>query len=248
MKKHLLFLLFAAGYGTASYAQCTPDMSQTQPGIHPTVQENLAPATVGVPYSQTLTVIIPADTCVQIFPPPAPCTVIPISKAVVTNVDGLPSGFTYACNPSNCEFPGGQTNCAVITGTATAGQVGSYPIDIYLTYYAGSIQQEDTLQGYVLNVNLTGNISFSKEITFSVKQNMPNPFDESTSIQYTVPKSGKVEFKVFNLLGKEVYSRQLNATSGDNTYQFNGSVLASGTYLYRISDGSNLATRRMVIR
>jgi hypothetical protein len=70
---------------------------------------------------------------------------------------------------------------------------------------------------------------------FILRQNYPNPFNPSTTIEFTLPKSEIVTLKVYNVLGESiatVVNEKLPV--GNHTYQFDGSDIASGIYLYRI--------------
>jgi hypothetical protein len=71
---------------------------------------------------------------------------------------------------------------------------------------------------------------------FTLDQNYPNPFNPSTTITFSLPVSGMVTLDVYNILGTKVSTlvrRNLNA--GSYTYQFDGTDLPSGVYVYRIS-------------
>lgn len=241
MQKFLLSIAIAFSLANVN-AQCTPDPAETAAGIHPTQIEGIAPAFVGVPYSQTLTVIIPADTIVLVFGVP---TTVPITSATVTSVAGLPAGFTYACNVSGCVFPGGSTNCAVLTGTATAGQVGSYPLQIFVTYLAGVITADDTVTGYVLNVNTLGIWEVAKNNSLSLSAN-PNPFTNNTNIEFIAPKSGEIKITVYNLLGTIVKVETIKANAGENLYQLKGVNLVQGAYLVELNDGKSKTTQRLI--
>lgn len=241
MKKILLIALAYISF-TQVQAQCTPDPSETAPGIHPTTTENIAPATVGTPYAQTLTVIIPADTTIEVFGIPQ---TIPIDKAVVTSVTGLPTGFTYACNPSNCEFPGGQTNCAIITGTAVAGQEGSYPLTINVTYYVAGLEQDDEVTGYVLSINPVGLWDLNKPSAITMTAG-PNPFNQNATIDFVTPKAMDVKITLYNLLGAPVRTEMVKATAGNNSYLLKGANIQNGIYLVEISDGKRKITQRLV--
>lgn len=81
---------------------------------------------------------------------------------------------------------------------------------------------------------------------FDLKQNTPNPFTGSTSIQFNCTANEKVIFNVFDMLGGEVYSNTINATSGINTFTYT-SKLSPGTYFYSISNGIDRVTKRMVV-
>ncbi|HEY9166599.1 MAG TPA: YCF48-related protein [Candidatus Kryptonia bacterium] len=85
-------------------------------------------------------------------------------------------------------------------------------------------------------------------ISFEVSQNYPNPFNPTTTISFSIPRDEFVELKVFDVLGKEVgtlTNQKYNA--GAHSIQFNASNLASGTYLYRLTAGENVATRKIVL-
>jgi hypothetical protein len=79
-------------------------------------------------------------------------------------------------------------------------------------------------------------------------QNYPNPFNSSTTIKFSVPKSGFVTLKVFDLLGREI-AMLVNEVMNPGVYErrFGGSGLASGVYLYRFSAGGLTQTRKLLL-
>ena len=97
MKKLLLGLcaIFAVGVGSA-FGQCTPDPQYTVAGVYPDTTQGLPNGVVGVPYSEVITVVVPADTTVEIIPG-FPQT-FAIDSIVVDGLTGLPPGFTYECS------------------------------------------------------------------------------------------------------------------------------------------------------
>jgi hypothetical protein len=83
---------------------------------------------------------------------------------------------------------------------------------------------------------------------FALRQNYPNPFNPSTRIEFSVPKSTFVTVKVFNLLGEEdatLVSREFNA--GRYTVDWNASNAPTGVYFYRLTAGSFVDTKRMML-
>jgi hypothetical protein len=59
----------------------------------------------------------------------------------------------------------------------------------------------------------------------------PNPFTQSTTINFTTPESGVVDVSVVNLLGTEVariFSGELS--EGENTFTWNATGLPDGMY------------------
>ena len=83
---------------------------------------------------------------------------------------------------------------------------------------------------------------------YTLYHNYPNPFNPSTTIEFTLPKSEFVELKVYNILGKEVttlVSKKLN--QGNHTFQFDGRNLASGIYYYQLVSGEYREVKKMVL-
>lgn len=83
---------------------------------------------------------------------------------------------------------------------------------------------------------------------FELSQNYPNPFNPSTVIKYSVPASGKVTLKVYDVLGKEVASL-VNDVKNAGSYEvnFDASKLSSGMYIYSINAGNYSASKKMML-
>jgi Tol biopolymer transport system component len=83
---------------------------------------------------------------------------------------------------------------------------------------------------------------------FSLNQNFPNPFNPSTLIQYTIPNASNVKIEIFNITGESV-ATLVDGFKNEGYYEvsFNASDLPSGMYLYRISAGTFVQTRKMIL-
>lgn len=70
---------------------------------------------------------------------------------------------------------------------------------------------------------------------YQLLQNYPNPFNGYTNIVYSIPKSGLVTLKIYDLLGREVRTL-VDKFQVANTYRvnFETSELPSGVYFYRL--------------
>lgn len=84
--------------------------------------------------------------------------------------------------------------------------------------------------------------------SYSLTQNFPNPFNPTTTIQFSIPVSGLVQLSIYNILGEEVKTL-LNEekSAGNHSVQFNASHLASGIYLYRIQAENFVQTKKMIL-
>ena len=84
--------------------------------------------------------------------------------------------------------------------------------------------------------------------TFSLQQNYPNPFNPSTKIEYSLPVSSKVSLNVFSLTG-EVVAKEVDAyqSAGTHSVDFNAKNLANGMYIYRITAGGFIQSKKMIV-
>ena len=85
-------------------------------------------------------------------------------------------------------------------------------------------------------------------LTYRLQQNFPNPFNPSTTIQYSIPHRSNVVIKVYDILGNEVKTLvNEEKDQGVYTINFDANNLASGLYLYRIQAGSFIDTKKMIL-
>jgi len=94
----------------------------------------------------------------------------------------------------------------------------------------------------------TVGINIAAPANFSLAPNFPNPFNPSTKISYCVPIDGFVRLKVYDVLGREVYSivNEIEK-AGSYSVTFDGSRLASGVYICIMSSGSYSNNIKMLI-
>ena len=79
-------------------------------------------------------------------------------------------------------------------------------------------------------------------------QNYPNPFNPSTKIEFEILQDAEVEVVVYNLTGKEIeILHQGFLPSGIYKFDFDGSELPSGIYLYKVSTPQFTQTKKMIL-
>ena len=83
---------------------------------------------------------------------------------------------------------------------------------------------------------------------YQLMQNYPNPFNPSTQIKYSLPKNSFVTLKVYNILGQEVKTLfEGYQQRGIYIATFDGSGLASGIYLYRLTAENYIDTKKTIL-
>jgi hypothetical protein len=68
--------------------------------------------------------------------------------------------------------------------------------------------------------------------TISLEQNYPNPFNPSTTIAFSLPRSGHVRVSVYDVLGRELTTLvEGDLPAGRHEAYFDGAGIASGVYV-----------------
>ena len=88
---------------------------------------------------------------------------------------------------------------------------------------------------------------------FMLYQNYPNPFNPITEIKFALPEKSQVKLEIFNILGQVVTTladREFSA--GNHSLTWNGLdendlPVSSGIYMYRLSAGDYIATKKMML-
>jgi len=103
---------------------------------------------------------------------------------------------------------------------------------------------------FVLKINPNGKKQQRSSIPEDIQldDNYPNPFNPTTVIRYGVPEQSDVQLNVYNILGQQVRTL-VNEQQSAGRYEinFDGSGLASGTYIYRLNIGSQTLTKKMTL-
>ena len=143
-----------------------------------------------------------------------------------------------------------------ITGAGNSNEVKNYnfkDVNLNSGEYLYRLKQID-FNGNFRNYNLGNNIIIGVPKNYEVSQNYPNPFNPVTKIDFTLPYKSIVNLKIYDMLGREVYTaiNLENMEPGYYTKTIDLSTLSSGVYFYRIIAKSQdskefVMTKRMVM-
>lgn len=132
-------------------------------------------------------------------------------------------------------------------------------IDQYLATRFGLIQwfaepgDLFVLSGAIINGIKYGTIvTTEKTLTisesFEVLKNYPNPFNNSTSIYYTITKQGSVNLTVFDILGRRINTLMDDKLEkGNYKTSFDGNGLTSGIYFAVLQTASKTLTHKLLL-
>ena len=76
----------------------------------------------------------------------------------------------------------------------------------------------------------------------------PNPFNPTTSIEYSLPRSGRVSLRVFDVAGRTVAKLvEAELSAGDHRAIFEGRTLPSGVYVAVLEADGHRTTQRLIL-
>ncbi|RMF10620.1 MAG: T9SS C-terminal target domain-containing protein [Candidatus Neomarinimicrobiota bacterium] len=168
-------------------------------------------------------------------------------KLVVNTPDTSTTTFT-------CYFDGNLVGADSYSDTgidqADAGKFGLFSMQM----------DNDGIAGYFDNVVVTENAPLAVipdetaplPEAFTLEQNYPNPFNPTTVINFTLGTDQVVELEVVNLRGEKVKTL-VEGYLPANRYQVTwdgtndqGYTVPSGMYIYTLSNGSRMVSKKMV--
>jgi hypothetical protein len=132
-------------------------------------------------------------------------------------------------------------------------------IDDTLQILNANVQFSDSL-GYVFYIYqfqvspiVIDDITAIDEVTahpdgIAISRVYPNPFNSSTTIEFSLDKPQFITLKVYDILGREI--RELlseEKPSGKHRISFDASSLSSGVYFYRLQARDKVDTKRMIL-
>ncbi len=241
MKKLLLLFVGVVCISTSVLAQpqsglCVPDPQYADSvyGAWPDTVTNFPPAQVNAYYEAILNFKAPATVTADLDPS-GQFVGSPIQSYNVTSVDGLPAGYSYTCNATNCTYTGGTQGCATVYGTTATTGTNNITINIdvtvLVTLFPGlpptPVTQSTSFQGYKIIVGTAGQI---EQIIAPLKV-VPNPAKNIISID-GITNSMKASFiSITNIEGKEILSKKVDSNSSNS---FDLSEVKSGIYFVNV--------------
>ena len=236
MKKLLLSSLFTMTYLLSWGQSCTPGANfvDSTYGIWPDTTQNLPPALPNVAYSTDINFKVPSTVTAEIDPRGQFVGSV-IQQFTVDALQGLPPGFDFACNNSNCTYQGGINGCANIFGTTDSVAVFPVSVDVTATVlvvlFPGlpptPVTQSVSFDGYKIVVGSGGQI---EQIINPISLE-PNPANTTIAVSGLLNGSSST-LTLRDLTGKVI--EVIETTS--STTSFDLTKLSNGTYLIEVSD------------
>lgn len=112
------------------------------------------------------------------------------------------------------------------------------------TNSTGSIWFIDNVYTKTYNITLGVPIQNNDEIQLSVSGLCNNG---QISFSYTTETAGNYKVALYDMMGREVYTEQLNAKIGTSNYQISGLNLAPGMYFLKMGNGRSFGVTKVMV-
>ncbi len=144
---------------------------------------------------------------------------------------------------------GGSGHIPLVVNTQVSGFL--YPEDDYSVNLLLATNDPDHRETTIPITLHIGEVSVSNgdtPVSFGITKVYPNPFNPTTTVQFTLPAQSAVDARLFNLLGQEVAQLvDQPMAAGQHTLQVDGSRLASGVYMLRLAAGSDVRVHKLML-
>jgi hypothetical protein len=248
MKKVFTFFMIfmAVAFISNTNAQtCTPDHTgyTVVPDAGILLPTTLPNATVGVPYTASITIGVPGTA--QTYPVnwiQYKSSTNFISTNTWTVVDSVNLGVFP-------KWPKLTWHCGIIKGTPATAGTDSIRIfvDANVTVFGFPFTQAN-VKAFTLPLIVDVNTGIENNLAVTTKliAGRPNPFKNSTKIGIMAERTEKATLNVYSILGQMVYSEAKTITPGENFFDFTGTDLSNGTYIYTVITSEKMFNEKLI--
>jgi hypothetical protein len=117
----------------------------------------------------------------------------------------------------------------------------------YLKFDLGQITSWPRTAKPYSNKPYTIGIESVAKLDFSVSQNYPNPFSESTTINVNLTKNSTVALTVTNVLGQTVFVDNAKNVSGNYSFKVDKATIGTGIFFYTVNVNGQTITKKMIV-
>jgi hypothetical protein len=227
----LLFILFCTSHFIQ--AQCVTPINYADSvfGVWPDTIQNLPRANQNQSYLTTM--YFKAPTNVRDIDPSLPS--ITVDSFKLSDISGLPPGFTFACDNNRCKWNGGDVGCVEIQGTPTDDNTYELTLkSIGYGFLFSTVSAPYDFEGYRIIVDREVGIAENSTNNLNFSPIFPNPFSSKSIIKINAINNTELNFYIFDIAGKKVNEDVIIITSGMNEYEIK-ELLQPGIYFYQFT-------------
>ena len=222
-------------------SSCTPNASINTIGAHPF---NMDPGKIGTSYSDTLTIVMPKDTLINI--PGIGNVTIPFDSLEILSVLNLAVGLNKECVNSICTYKkpvsGPLKGCVRIFGTPSTKPTNDtilVNLRLWLTVLGTPTNIPFTLKAKLTISTLS---SINDLGGFNKVNAFPNPFTKSILVRPSF-EMDNANIEVINVYGQVVFSK---SSIKGLQYEIEDMGIPSGTYILQVKQNGMISRTKIL--
>ncbi len=186
-----------------------------------------------------------------------------VSIKVTNNWDSDLNDLTFNVDPVNVpDWLSISDNDQVINVTHDSDGTGRFyvyfnvlnaPEDAYTEIQYVLRDKDGNEWSFALKLKINDQNEETQPLATALYENYPNPFNPSTTIRYSLSENLHTNVVVYNTLGQTVRTLvNEHVTAGMHTIEWDGrndlgQKVSSGMYIYKLTAGSYVSTKRMML-
>ncbi len=176
---------------------------------------------------------------------------IQLSSSYIANIDTFDLTFTMYQENRVVGAKGADVDEASVYGfdpEFTDAANGNYEVNSPYLYSRGSDGGFIGDPRWATNPPPVGTVPENVPTQFTLEQNFPNPFNPSTTINFTIERPDFTSLTVFNVLGQVVATLKDGfLMDGEYSVVFDASELTGGVYFYELRQGQHSSVHKMIL-
>jgi hypothetical protein len=195
------------------------------------------------PLSQVITVPLPVE--LTSFNGVAKGKAVELKWATATEVNNY--GFEIERRETSSQF----SKVGFVAGSGVSSSPHQYSFadrGIPAGRYVYRIKQIDKNGSFKYTQSVDVEVGSAPK-AFTLSRNYPDPFNPSTTLEFTLEQNGRAVMKIYNVLGQEVATVFDQQAEAGRIYQaqFNASRFTSGVYMSVLESGGKRLLRKMLL-
>ncbi len=110
------------------------------------------------------------------------------------------------------------------------------------------VEDAGQIKAQNMSLEIENRNGIAQEVGFHLMQNAPNPFDNNTTISFTLPTAGYASLKVFDYTGRLLLEHQDEFQKGYNQIELDiKNIDAQGILYYQLDTKTHSASKKMIV-
>lgn len=171
------------------------------------------------------------------------------ANAVESAWNRIPLSAPYQLNSGGVYVSWIMEADGIALGTEAFGPISQRTYEILAGQWAS--YRQVTVEDFLLRLHASGCdslvVNTDDQLDMMALETYPNPTEGIFKVRFDLPSAGTATFRMMDLKGKTVFTRQEEVSAGATTFTYDGTNLTPGVYFLNMDYAGQSLTRRVLI-